>query len=127
MPAGVTADNAKYYPNTAWQFGDCTLSYFTSASGKDVLGKVQNDIKNDSIKSVIMGFSPDPSSLKTEIANVSNVAQEYGEPLEKGLIDPNDPVKGLAAFQKKLKDAGIDTIIKTYQDQVNAWATQNTK
>jgi len=127
MPNGVTADNIKYNPNTYWQFGDSTLQYYTSPTGKDVLSRVQDDIKDLSVYSPIMGFTPDPAPVKSQIAAVANMAQEYGEPLEKGLVDPNDGSKGLAVFQKKLKDAGIDDIVAEYQKQIDQWASENKK
>lgn len=42
------------------------------------------------------------------MANVANVAAEYGDPLEKGLVDPDDPERGLEMFRQKLKEAGIE-------------------
>ena len=50
-----------------------------------------------------MGFVADPEPVKNQLAAISTVCQEYAEPLERGLVDPNDPDKGLAAFQQKLK------------------------
>ena len=91
------------------------------------LEKIQYDIENLSIYSVIMGFNADPSSMKNQIAAVANVSQEYGRPLEKGLVDKDDPDRGLAVYQQKLKEAGIDEIIAEYQRQIDEWAAENTK
>ena len=42
-------------------------------------------------------------------------------PLMVGAVDPDDPEKGLEAFRKALKDAGIDRIIEEAQTQYTTW------
>jgi len=124
LPEGVTGRTARYNPNTYWQFGDRRLQYFMAEGDIDTAKRVAQAMKS-AVYSPILGFIPDPTPVKAEIAAVSSVAQEYGEPLEKGLVDPNDPMRGLAVFQQKLKEAGIDKIVAEFQKQVDEWAAQN--
>lgn len=124
---GKTIETTGYYPNAAYQFGTSVNKLLYYRSEGDVLTdqRITASLKTNSINSPLFGFVPDMTSLKTEMANVANVAAQYGDPLEKGLVDPNDPSAGLAVYRAKLKDAGIDTIVAELQKQVNAWKNAN--
>ncbi|HPO82205.1 MAG TPA: ABC transporter substrate-binding protein [bacterium] len=126
LPPGVTGRTAQYNPNTYWQFGDKNLQYFMSEGDLHTAERVAKAMKN-AIYSTILGFTPDPTPVKSQIAAVSSVAQEYGEPLEKGLVDPDDPNRGLTVFRNKLREAGINRIVVEFQRQINKWALQNIK
>jgi len=89
--------------------------------------RVADSIKSNSVVSPIFGFVPDMASVKTAMANVAFVLEWYGDPREKGLVDPQDPKIGLAVFRAKLKEAGIDTILAELQKQINAWKAENKK
>jgi len=58
---------------------------------------------------------------KDPFALVSAVVKEYGYPLMMGIQDPDDPEKGIEAFRKALKDAGIDELREAAQDQYEDW------
>ena len=49
------------------------------------------------------------------------VVAEYADGLLCGVVDPDDPEKGIEAFRKALKDAGIDTLREAAQKQYEAW------
>lgn len=57
------------------------------------------------------------ASVKTEVANVSNVMLRYAIPLEYGAIKDVD--KGLADLNKQMKAAGIDKIQAEMQRQID--------
>ena len=124
-PEGKNVDNVGYYPNTTWQFGNRYLQYFRSAADAQTKAKTEALLATDAVMSPIMGFNVDTEPVKTQIANVANVCAEYGDPLEKGLVDPDDPVSGLEVFRQKLKDAGIDDIIAEFQTQIDNWKASN--
>jgi putative aldouronate transport system substrate-binding protein len=125
-PEGVTAETTGYNPNTFWQFGPNTLNYFVAEGDIGTAARTQEALK-DAVYSSIMGFTPNPDPVKNQIAAIATVAAEYGDPLEKGLVDPNDPNKGLEVFKKKLTEAGIDKVIAEFQKQIDDWAANNTK
>jgi putative aldouronate transport system substrate-binding protein len=126
---GKTVENTGYYPNASDQFRTTInkLSYYRSEGDLLTDQRVADSIKSNSVVSPIFGFVPDMASVKTAMANVANVAAQYGDPLEKGLVDPQDPKIGLAVFRAKLKEAGIDTILAELQKQINAWKAENKK
>lgn len=70
-------------------------------------------------KSPAMGFTFDSSKVKTEYTSVANINSQYLPGLLCGSVDPEVI---LPEMQEKLKAAGIDTIIKAKQEQLDAWA-----
>ena len=69
-----------------------------------------------------LGFSYDPTNVKTEVAACSSVLEEYCDGLEKGQLDPQTT---LPEFIEKLENSGINNIIEEKQSQYEAWlATQ---
>ena len=64
------------------------------------------------------GFVFDTSNVTTEIANCQNVRQQYGWPLELGYVDLE---KGMADYEKQMKNAGIEKIIAEAQAQLDAY------
>lgn len=124
---GKTIDTVGYYPNTTWQFGNRYLQYFRSEGDIATAEKTDEMLESNAVLSPIMGFIADTEPVKTEMANVANVAAEYGDPLEKGLVDPDDPERGLEMFRQKLKEAGIEKIVGEIQTQLDTWLAENKK
>lgn len=70
-------------------------------------------------KSPAMGFTFDPSNVKTEYSAVNNVISQYLPVLVCGSVDPESV---LPEFIDELKSAGLDSIIEEKQTQLNAWS-----
>jgi putative aldouronate transport system substrate-binding protein len=49
---------------------------------------------------------------------VVSVYEQYGEPLQKGLVDP---ATALPEYQARLEEAGINTIVEEIQRQFDEW------
>lgn len=116
---GPGPDAANYKPGRDWMVGSIFNAYYvdeTQAAG-DMIGETRK-LNASAAASVALGFAFDPTPVKTEMANVTNVVQELGYPLINGMADPE---KTLPEFQKKLKDAGMDKIVAEAQKQVDAW------
>ncbi len=62
-------------------------------------------------------YNPEP--VKTELAAIQNVVQQYAMALETGTIDPE---QNLPKFNALLNAAGIDKVIAEKQRQLDAWA-----
>lgn len=120
-PEGVDGTTVGWNPNTYWQFGDKRLVYLTTP---DDIGVLERDAAalEDALISPILGFVPDLTPIQNEMAQISTIAKQYCDPLDKGLIDV-DP--GLQECQNQLTAAGIDTVVAELQRQIDAWrATQ---
>jgi putative aldouronate transport system substrate-binding protein len=115
---GPEKDN--YNPGTDWMFGSVFNAYYADKAYADIKFNESTKELNDSSKpSVALGFSFNPDPVKNEIAQVSAVVKELGEPLMSGMVDP---ATAYPEYLQALKDAGIDAIITEAQSQLNAWA-----
>ncbi len=108
------------YVFNQWQVGNNALAKTWEGTPPDVWEQMKEFNKN-SIFSKALGFSFDSSPVKTEVAAVANVNNQYKAGLESGTIDPAK----LDDFLSKLKAAGIDKIIAEKQKQLDAWAKEN--
>ncbi|NIK77873.1 putative aldouronate transport system substrate-binding protein [Paenibacillus castaneae] len=66
--------------------------------------------------STVLGFALDISNLQTEIANCQSVWDKYKFELITGASDPEKMIPKITA---ELKSAGMDTIMKAAQEQIN--------
>ena len=80
-------------------------------------------MNDTAIKSPVLGFVPDTTSISAEIANISAVEQEYKAYRNYGVAPFED---WYDEYRAKLKAAGIETVRVEIQKQYDAWkAEQN--
>jgi putative aldouronate transport system substrate-binding protein len=84
-----------------WMFGNIFNDYYSSET---VAGAWPLSLKDNqsAVPSKALGFALDPTSEKTEQAQVQLVQQQFGYPLIMGRVDSKS---GLATYLSKLKDA----------------------
>ncbi|NIK78728.1 putative aldouronate transport system substrate-binding protein [Paenibacillus castaneae] len=109
-----------------WQIGQSYSPTFNRAEysknaagekGKEAMSIVYENDKTADV-SPLSGFVFDPTPVKTQIANVSSVTTEMIPAISSGSIDPTTAVSKLL---ERLKNAGVDDIIKEKQAQYDAW------
>jgi len=117
FPTGVTATNNRYNPQSSWMFGNIFNDYYSS---EEVAGAWPLSLKDNqtATPSQALGFAFDPTSVKTELAQVQLAQQQYGYPLIMGRADPN---AGLQTYLSKLHDAGVEKVITEIQRQLDKW------
>ena len=71
-----------------------------------------------------LGYVFNPNSMKTEIAAINDVMNQYRPALETGSVDPDEV---LPQFIQALEDAGIEDVIAANQAKLNEWLAQNKK
>ena len=111
--------NQQYMPGCVWGWknGDLMRSSTTEfPAKKEILDKWVNV---DRVISSGSSFVFDDAEVKNELANIVNVTQQYGDPLEMGMLADVD--EGLATLKEKLKSAGIDKVITEMQRQVDEY------
>ncbi|MDI4648435.1 ABC transporter substrate-binding protein [Cohnella hashimotonis] len=108
------------YVFNQWEVGNNALTKVWQGMDTDIWAQTKEFNKNSTF-SKALGFSFDSSPVKTEVAAVTNVNNQYKAGLESGTIDPSK----LDEFVKKLKAAGMDKIIAEKQKQLDAWAKAN--
>ncbi len=117
FPAGVTASNNRYNPQTSWMFGDLFNDFYSS---EEIVGAWPLSLKDNqtATPSQALGFAFDPTNVKTELAQVQQAQQQYGYSLIMGRVDSS---AGLKTYLSKLHDAGIDKVISEIQGQLDTW------
>jgi putative aldouronate transport system substrate-binding protein len=121
FPSGVNAGNSGYNIGMGWMMGNQFLTYTWKGDSKN-LWKDMDGFNKSAVKSKALGFTFDSTSVKTEVAAVTNVTNQYALGLETGTLDPE---KVLPQFISKLKGAGIDKIVAEKQKQLDTWAQAN--
>ncbi|MGO4497183.1 ABC transporter substrate-binding protein [Paenibacillus sp. 2RAB27] len=121
FPAGVDASNSGYNLQQGYMFGNQFLSYIWNGDEPQLWDKMSKFNKS-AVVSKALGFSFDAEPVKTEIAAVTNVQNQFKIALETGMVDPETK---LPEFNKQLKAAGLDKIIAEKQKQLDEWAKSN--
>lgn len=119
-PEGITSANAKWIPIN-FRVGNNFLSYVWKSDPADLWQQLDKFNKG-SIKSKALGFSFDVEPVKTEVAAVTNVVNEFRMGLDTGTMDPK---VALPQFIAKLKASGMDKIIAEKQAQLDKWAKKS--
>ncbi len=106
----------KYPANMTWMWASAYQA--TPEVGKDLSFAADTRAFNDAAKvSPACGFSFDAEPVKTEIANCTNVIEEYRVQIQLGMLDE----AGYDGFLAKLDSAGAKTVIVEIQKQYDAW------
>lgn len=108
------------YVFNQWQVGNNALAKVWEGSAPDIWEQTKEFNKSATF-SKALGFSFDSSSVKTEVAAIANVNNQYKAGLESGTIDPAK----LDEFISKLKAAGLDKVLAEKQKQLDQWAKDN--
>ncbi|WP_238327737.1 ABC transporter substrate-binding protein [Paenibacillus gorillae] len=106
-----------YDPSSDWEFGNQFNGYYRNGQ-KPGIWEDTVKLNESAVQSPLLGFSFDPTPIKTEIAQVATITAQYVPLLETGSVDPE---KMLPEFIQKLKKAGSDKIIQELQKQIDAW------
>ncbi|NBD24516.1 ABC transporter substrate-binding protein [Paenibacillus glycinis] len=117
FPPGVTAQTSGYNLNQAWLFGNQFNDYLWKNEDPQKWEKFKT-FNAAAQNSPLLGFTFDPSNVKTEVAAITNATKEFGPGLRTGTVDPN---VYLPKFIDKLKAIGIDKVIAEEQKQLDAW------
>lgn len=118
IPEGMTSDQVNAaYRGPDWVFGNQYLKYFTDPSEFSRVDEWQA-LAESAALSPALGFTADYTTVATEIAQITSVYEQYGEPLEKGLVDP---ATALPEYRDRLREAGLDTVIAEVQRQLDEW------
>jgi putative aldouronate transport system substrate-binding protein len=118
-PEGVTETG---YQFNQWEIGNNFLTHVWEGQDPDIWEQMKA-FNASGIVSPALGFTFDQSPVKSEVAAVTNVIDQYKIGLESGTLE----IEYLDRFIRELKDAGIDRIIAEKQKQLDDWAAANGK
>ena len=117
-PEGMTAETSTYDPNTDWMFGNQFNAYYRDARqvGAWEATKAMND---GAFPATVLGFTVNTEPIKTELAQIKAVSDEFVVPVQNGWVAYDDVADDVIA---RLNDAGMQTVIDEIQKQVDEWA-----
>lgn len=118
---GQDFSSCTYSPSLGWVLGGQFITHVWEGNDPDIWTITRN-FNDTAIQSKALGFTYDSSPVQNEITAVNNVVSKYAAGLEAGSLDPKTE---LPKFINELIDAGINTIVETQQEQLNAWAKEN--
>lgn len=112
VPEGVTSN----WVFNQWQVGNNALAHTWEGTDLDIWDQMR-EFNQSATFSPALGFSFDSTPVKTEVAAVTNVANQYRVGLESGSLDP----AVLDEYVAKLKASGLEKIVAEKQKQLDAW------
>ena len=106
----------------AWTVGDVRLQYVLENEDPEKNDKLIEYAK-DATETCCLGFrfNKKLKALRETVAAVDAVVGQFADPLLCGIVDPDDPEKGIGAFREALREAGIDTLREAAQKQYEDW------
>ncbi|MGG1638651.1 ABC transporter substrate-binding protein [Paenibacillus sp. FSL K6-3182] len=103
------------WPLAAYSQGTFFNLAVTKGAPEDQWDQVKK-LNDAATSSTVLGFALDISNLQTEVANCQSVWDKYKYELITGASDPEKMIPKITA---ELKSAGMDTIMKAAQEQIN--------
>lgn len=105
------------YNMPSWSLGNMLITYLYKDDPADKW-EAYEKFNNSAINSPTLGFSPDIEPIKTELAAIQNVIDEFEPILLNGAVDPNNY---LPKYIDKLKACGSEKVVEELQKQINEW------
>ena len=125
-----TEKNANYNQNNWLMFGDYNKMPFSevlvgpTGLSPDAFKEGKQKWNDNTVLSPGYGFSFDPTSVKTEIAALDAVTEQYEKVIGNGTVDTDSLVK---KFNDALYAAGLQKVMDEKQRQLDAWLAASTK
>ena len=126
FPEGVDGNNAEYYHSMNWELPNSYIAHSWVGDPLDLGAKIM-EFNDGARKSLALGFTFDNSDLVTEYTALQNVYDEYAKTLLFGFVDPDDPEKGIDAFNEALYAVGLQKYMDAKAEALAAWAEENGK
>lgn len=95
-------------------------SHVWEGNDPDIFSQYE-EIEKTATKSKAYGFSPDLTGVTDQIAAVTDVVSQYIGQITTGSVDPETAIP---EFNQALYDAGMQDIIDTKQEQLDAWLAE---
>lgn len=120
FPEGEDATNSSFLGWFCWPF---VRSQYDKPSGKitpEALS-AENEwlTKNSLVVSPLVGFNPDTSSIKTELAQRDQLYDEQGKLLLAGIVENNDVEAAVNKYIENQKEVGLDKILSFMQEEAD--------
>lgn len=77
---------------------------------------------DEALRSPLLGLDIDTTSIKNELAAISNLTDQYEPLIQTGSVDPDQKI---AEFKKKLEEVGFQKVMEEVQKQVDEFLANN--
>ena len=91
------------------------MTTYNNEGFKEIVYEYMNEGK-DTIKSPLMGFALDSTSIETKLSQIKAVSNEFGGPLGSGAADTEQLLKDMTV---KYEQAGNQEIVDEIQRQID--------
>jgi len=105
-----------YYTNIPWVFGNTFISYLKEGENPEANDLIYT-LNQDAVKSPLMGFALEMDPIKTLVASVSSVKEQYDKAVCGGYVGD----KEYRDYVDALNQAGVDELITEIQKQIDSW------
>lgn len=119
-PEGVDATTTGYRPSGGWLWTNQFIGHVWNGNPADYWD-VTKEWNQTSLKSKAFGFTWDSTDVTNQLTACTNVLDKYWQALMCGAVDPDETIP---QFNEELKAAGIDDIIASKQEQLDAWLAE---
>ncbi|SEF57525.1 putative aldouronate transport system substrate-binding protein [Butyrivibrio sp. Su6] len=120
LPDGVTADNNDYPADAAGFWFTNKDQFLPSATWSDDYIALKAQIEDGMlIDNKLTSFAPNVENVQTQVANVTNVLQQYANPMQVGMVE--DTEAALTTLEEKLKAAGLEDVQAEIQKQADEY------
>jgi len=76
------------------------------------------EFNESAVKAPSLGFKFNSDPVRSELASITNISKEFYPALATGSVDPKEY---LPKFNEKLKEAGVEKVLKEIQKQHDEW------
>lgn len=104
----------------AWRFGNQFNALLMDGQEEGVWEETEK-MNNDSVKSPMLGFVPNTDKVTNELANITNVADEYKAKREFGTVEVT---QWQTQYEQKLQQAGIEKLRDEIQEQYDKFRSE---
>lgn len=110
-------DQKQDYTLGGWQFTDYKLQKISKLKTPEEIAEQEKFIA-EAQESPALGFAVDTKPIRTEIASIQGVMDQYLASLHTGTVDPAEKVKEM---NEKLDKAGMEKALEEIQKQYTEW------
>lgn len=110
------------FANDNWVFGDVFSGYIPFRV-PGFTWQLDTKINREGITSPAVGFNFNPTPVETQVADMSQVASRWDQPLFNGVY----PVSKFAQYEQQMRAAGQQQVLEAVQKQFDQWWKQTHK
>lgn len=119
-PEGVDATNVGYHQDMGYMYPNQFAGHVWEGNPLDIWEQYK-EYNAICLKSKALGFTYDSTGVVNEITQLTSVQDKYLKDLSFGVVDIDSTLK---AFNDELYAAGLQKVMDTKQEQLDAWLAE---